>query len=184
MITIDQAAMTLNSKVNPPIARYQMWNSWDIDGTHSIEHIVAWVATVAGGAPGGKLKNLVIQCHGSPGCLYQPLLGNGTFNRTNVGTMNSWAGLIEKIWVVACRPAYIDPACGPTAFCNSDGNMFISEMARAAQCYVVASTETQLNVAKTYPFGKIPSYEGLVLSYGPGGGVTWSHRYPSSWQGE
>ncbi|MCB1826598.1 MAG: hypothetical protein KDJ54_19270 [Candidatus Competibacteraceae bacterium] len=181
MITIDQPAMTLNSKVTPPIARYQMWNSWDIDGTHTIAHIVAWVATVARGAPGGKLKNLVIQCHGSPGYIY---LGTGSFNRTNVSTMNSWAGLIEKIWVVACRPAYIDPTCGPTGFCASDGNLLISEMARAAQCYVVASTETQWNIAKTYPFGKIPSYEGLVLSYGPQGNVTWSHRYPSGWQGE
>jgi hypothetical protein len=44
-----------------------MWNTWDIDGTQTIEHIVAWVATVASGAPGGKLKNLVFQCHGTPG---------------------------------------------------------------------------------------------------------------------
>ncbi len=170
----------LNSVVNPPIARYQMWNTWDIDSSVPIQHIVDWVGSVARGAPGGKLKSLIFQCHGSPGVLY---IGAGTIDRTNVGLLAAWAGLIDKIWVVACQPAYIDPACGP-GFCTTDGNLFISQMARAASCYVVASTETQWNVAKTYPFGKLPSYEGLVLSYGPSGGVTWTNRYPSDWQGE
>lgn len=180
MITIEQPAMTLNAVTNPQIARYQMWNSWDIPSTETSQHIVLWVASVARSASGGKLKNLIIQCHGAPG---QLSIGQG-FNRSNVGLFQSLSGLVDKIWVVACQPAYIDPSCGSTAFCSSDGNMFISEIARAAQCYVVAPTETQINYGKTYPFGVIPSYEGLILSYGPGGGVTWSHRYPSSHQGE
>ena len=173
--------MTLNSKVNPPIARYQMWNTWDIDATHSPEHIVGWSATVARRATGGKLKNLVIQSHGAPGSVS---IGTSGFTRSNVPLFQALAGLVEKIWIVACQPAYIDPTCGSNTVCSTDGNLFISEIARHAQCYVVASTETQINYAMTYPFGRLPSFEGLVLSYGPGGNVTWSHRYPSNHQGE
>ena len=181
MITIEQPAMTLNSKVNPAIARYQMWNTWDVDNTNTPEHLVGWSATVARGAQGGKLKNLIIQCHGAPGRL---AIGSSGFDRNNIGLFQGLAGLVEKIWVVACQPAYIDPTCGSNTACLTDGNLFISEMARHAQCYVVASTETQIDYAQTYPFGQLPSFEGLVLSYGPGGNVTWSHRYPSSHQGE
>lgn len=181
MITIEQPAMTLNAVANPPIARYQMWNSWDVASSETSEHIVGWSATVARGASAGKLKNLIIQCHGAPGYIG---IGAG-FTRSNVRLFRDLAGLVEKIWIVACQPAYIDQSsCGNASFCGSDGNLFISEIARHAQCYVVAPTETQINRAMSYPFGRIPSYEGLVLSYGPEGNVTWSHRYPSSWQGE
>jgi hypothetical protein len=179
MITIEQPALVLNAVTNPQIARYQMWNTGDVHSNKPSQEVIGWIRIIAGGAPGGKLKNVIIQCHGAPGYL---AIGQG-FTRTNVGLFQGVAGLVDKIWVVACQPAYIDPTCG-TRFCSSDGNLFISEMARAAHCYVVAPTETQINRGMTYPFGVIPSYEGLVLSYGPGGDVTWSHRYPSGWQGE
>jgi hypothetical protein len=28
----------------------------------------------------------------------------------------------------------------------------------------------------------MPTFEGLLLSYGPRGDVTWSHRYSSDWR--
>lgn len=180
MITIQQPAMALNAVTTPEqIARYQMWNSWDVKRNEPSQHIISWVAEVARGAPGGKLKNLVIQCHGAQGHL---LIGQG-FNRKNVDLFAGLSGLVDKIWVVACKTAYIDPLCR-AAKCSHDGNAFCSEMAQAAQCTVVASTAEQINVRKTYPFGVIPSYEGMVLSYGPNGSVTWSHHYPSTHQGE
>jgi hypothetical protein len=49
------------------------------------------------------------------------------------------------------------------------------------QCYVVAPTEIQTEAVVTVPFGMMTSFEGLVLSYGPQGDVTWSHRNPSTW---
>jgi hypothetical protein len=61
--------------------------------------------------------------------------------------------------------------------------MFCSEIAKAAQCYVVASTELQvIGSNRTLPYGCLDTYEGLVLSYGPDGSVTWSHRYPSTYK--
>ncbi|HEX7815918.1 hypothetical protein [Dyella sp.] len=183
MISIEQPAMVLNAVTSPRIGRLQMWNSWDVSGATTARQIIDWVATVARGAEGGKLKNLVIHSHGIPGAI---LIGQG-FNRNNVGLFSGLSGLVDKIWLVACRPAYIDPSCNTTTgtgVCVSDGNMFVSAMARAASCYVVASTETQTELNQTYPFGVITTYEGLVLSYGPAGNVTWSRRYPSQWQGE
>ena len=60
--------------------------------------------------------------------------------------------------------------------------MFCCEIAKAAECYVVASTELQvIGVNRVLPYGHLDTYEGLVLSYGPGGNVTWSHRYPSTY---
>jgi hypothetical protein len=178
MITIEQPAMVLNANATPAIARYQMWNSWDVQGTHSPQHIIEWVASVAANAAGQKLKNLVIQCHGAPGFIG---IGQG-FSRANVNLFSGLAGKVDKIWIVACQPALISTAsCAPSAFCSTDGNLFISEMAKSAQCYVVAPTETQWNLAQTYQFGVIPSYEGLVLCYGPGGNITWQRRYPSDW---
>jgi hypothetical protein len=61
--------------------------------------------------------------------------------------------------------------------------MFCSEIAQAAQCYVVASTELQvIGVNRVLPYGCLDTYEGLVLSYSPDGSVSWSHRYPSTYQ--
>jgi len=119
----------------------------------------------------GKV-NVVINCHGSPGHL---LLGEG-IGRNDVQLFARWRGLVEKIWIVACKAAYIKSKGS-----NTDGNIFCSELAKHAECYVVAGTETQW-FRTSYPFGKIDSFEGLVLSYGPNGDVTWSHRYPSSWK--
>lgn len=62
----------------------------------------------------------------------------------------------------------------------SDGNVFCSSLAKKVQCYVVAATETQLELPVTVPMDMMTSFEGLVLSYGPEGNVTWSNRNPST----
>jgi len=180
MITIQQPAMVLNAITRPQIAEYQMWNTWKVNSGVSAEDIIRNCVTVARSTPGLKLKNLVIQCHGAPG---QIAIGQG-FNCSNVDLFANLRGLVEKIWIVACQPALIPSTCVAGNFCFEDGNLFISEMAQAAHCYVVAPTETQINRAMVYPFGVIPSYEGLVLSYDPSGNITWRHRYPSNHQGE
>jgi hypothetical protein len=177
MITLEQPSMALNDVRD--YAPGQMWNSWYIQPTDTREHIIEWVATVARGASGGKLKNIVFCCHGSPGYLQ---LGQG-FDRRHVPLFTHWAGLVDKIWIRACQFAYIqNPGATPTG----DGNLFCSAIAKNARCYVVASTELQYTKQTTpLPFGQLDSFEGLVLSYGPGGNVTWSHRYPShEWSGE
>lgn len=174
MITIEQQAMALNA--DDISRRYQMWNTWDLAANETVPHIFEWVRTVAEGAEGGKLRNLVINCHGAPGYL---AMGVGGVRRSNVEQFRQWRNKIDKIWLTACSPGFIQ---SPGA--ASDGNLFVSEIAQAANCYVVASTETQIFRANhTYPFGRIDTFEGLVLSYGPDGQVSWSHRYDSNWSG-
>lgn len=65
MIDVEQPAIALNSHDAP--GRVRMWNTWDVEQDTTREHIVEWVAQVARTTPGGKLKNIVINCHGKPG---------------------------------------------------------------------------------------------------------------------
>jgi hypothetical protein len=183
MFTLEQPSMSINSTdISWSVIR--MWNTWkDLDANVSRDHIVNWTATVARGAPGGKLHNVVINCHGLPGWVG---IGQG-FNRNHLGLFTAWAGLVEKIWFVACLVARIpttamqrDLDTNYSGLGASDGNIFCSQLAKNANCYVVAPTEEQRNRGG-YSTGRMPTYEGLLLSYGPGGGVTWSHRYASDW---
>jgi hypothetical protein len=182
MITLEQPSMALNS---PQISWSEilMWNTWKVGDGETREHIVEWVATVARGAPGGKLKNVIINCHGLPGWVG---IGQG-FNRTHLGLFKGWYGLVQNIWFVACLVARIPTAAYQTelntnysGFGTGDGNIFCSELAQHSGAYVVAPTEEQRNRGG-YGVGQLPAYEGLLMCYNPKGGVSWSYRYPSDW---
>lgn len=169
MITLEAPHMGLNDSRAP--AKVRMWNTWAVKKTDTPGHIINWVAAVARGAPGGKLKNVVFSCHGNASSLE---MGKG-FNRTHTGLFRGWAGLVEKIWFRACLVARIKK--------TADGNLFCSEIAKAAKCHVVASTELQVGfTGRVLPYGQLDTFEGLVLSYGPKGNVTWSNRYDSTYQ--
>jgi hypothetical protein len=184
MFTLEQPSMALNDTVGVPHSQIRMWNTWSVPQSDSRQHIIGWVKEVARGAPGGKLKNVVINCHGLPGSV---LIGEG-FSRSHTALFRDWAGFVDKIWFVACLVARIPtPAMQADldaryhAYNPSDGNIFCSEIARHAQAYVVAPTEEQRNRGG-YGIGQMPTFEGLLLSYGPRGDVTWSHRYSSDWR--
>lgn len=180
MITLEQPSMALNDERHGHMT-VRMWNTWGVRRNDTRQHIIDWVATVATRAQGRKLKNVVFSCHGAPGYLE---MGEG-FQREHATMFSRWAGLVEKIWFRACSVALIEGSGT-----NSDGNLFCSEIARFGRCYVVASTETQWTRPTIgdvvwrgghhrLPFGQLDSFEGLVLSYGPDGNVTWSQRYSS-----
>ncbi|QQS40464.1 MAG: hypothetical protein IPM63_13990 [Acidobacteriota bacterium] len=183
MFTLEQPSMALNS-VEISWSKILMWNTWEVDRAQTREHIVEWVATVAGGAPGGKLKNVVINCHGLPGWVG---IGQG-FNATHLGLFRQWRGLVFKIWFVACRVAETPTASVQaqlnsqySGFGTSDGHAFCSNLAQNANSHVYASTEVQRNRGG-YSLGQMPTFEGLCYSYSPNGRITWSHRYSSDWQ--
>jgi hypothetical protein len=177
MITLEGPHMGLNDSRSTNQVR--MWNTWNVTTTETVDHMIGWVAQVARTAPGGKLRNVVFRCHGGPAYLQ---CGAG-ISRGDTNKFRAWRGLVDKIWFSACLVGYITPgssgAPGPAA---GDGNMFCSEIARAAQCYVVAGTELQvIGVNRVLPYGCLDTYEGLVLSYSPAGNVSWSQRYPSTY---
>lgn len=172
MHRLERPSMALNDPRNHK--RFQMWNTWDIQRNETRRHMVEWVAEVARGATGRKLKNLILNCHGSPGYLE---LGEGVTN-TNVGDFSPWRGLIEKIWIPACQVALIPGSTPPG---QADGNVFCSNLAKTVGCYLVASTETQCSFPGNIERDMMPSFEGLILSYGPDGNVTWSSRNASTY---
>jgi len=182
MFTLEQPSMALNS-TEISWSKILMWNTWEVDRAQTREHIVEWVATVASGATGGKLKNVVINCHGLPGWVG---IGQG-FNTTHLGLFRQWAGKVDKIWFVACLVARIPDtqmqarlAANYPGFGAGDGNVFCSTLAQNANCHVYAPTEEQRNRGG-YTLGQMPTFEGLCLSYSPNGQITWSHRYSSNW---
>ncbi|TWS98449.1 hypothetical protein [Reyranella sp. CPCC 100927] len=180
MIDIEQPAMALNGHGAP--GRVRMWNTWDVKEGAPSEHIVGWVAQVARTAPGGKLKNIVINCHGEPGVL---LIGQG-FGGGTGALFSKWRGLVDNIWITACEAAKIDERTssvgGISVTWYRDGNIFCSEMAKQAGCFVIVSTELQAGPkGDRLPYGKIDSYEGLTLKYDPTGKICWQRRYPSTY---
>lgn len=178
MIKLDGPHMGLNDSRSTNQVR--MWNTWNVTTTESIEHMIGWVASVARGAPGGKLRHVVFRCHGSPAYLH---CGAG-IGRSDTARFQAWRGLVDKIWFSACLVASITPStCGSAGPASGDGNLFCSEIARAARCYVVASTELQvIGVNRVLPYGCLDTFEGLVLSYAPDGSASWNQRYPSTYR--
>ncbi len=177
MIHLESPHMGLNDSRSTNSV--QMWNTWNITTTETVQHMVDWVAEVAGSAPGGKLKNVVFRCHGAPGYLQA---GAG-IRRENVARFSAWRDLVDKVWFSACLVARIPAPAAQGAGGGSSGHVFCQEFARAAQCYVVAPTELQvIGRNRTLPYGCLDTFEGLVLSYNPQGEVSWSHRYPSTYE--
>jgi len=180
--------MGLNDARAP--VRVQMANTWEVAADTSCSHIIEWVAHVAREAPGGRLASLVISCHGAPAYMQ---LGQG-FGMGQVDLFRGWAGLIGKIWIRACLVGRIvteaSASEGDGIFFSQmnmtgNGDAFLRAMGRQTGAHIVASTEAQVsgryNRTNALPLGKLDTYEGLVLSYPPGGGgASWSHRYPST----
>ncbi|MEM7422708.1 MAG: hypothetical protein AAF334_03240 [Pseudomonadota bacterium] len=176
MITIEQPALGLNAATGHHVF-VRMWNTGNVSATKPPNEIAEWIKLVALGAPGGKLKNVVLCCHGSPG---QISLGTGIaigdvphFRRLATAT----GSLVDKFWIRACAVAQHNAGGGA-----NDGHSFVQAFARATKSYVVVSTETQWSHGRTLPFGRIDGFEGLVLSYDPTGTISWQRRYRSGWR--
>jgi hypothetical protein len=98
MITIPQPAMVLNAE-NAPGPHYKMTNSMEVPAGDTPDHYLGWAAIVAKGFTGGKMKALVLNCHGRPAHLG---LGLG-IGWTEVPLFEKHLkGLVDDLWIVAC----------------------------------------------------------------------------------
>jgi len=159
MIYLDPPHMVLNAQ-NVPGPDYKMWNTWRVPSTEPPAKICGWPAIVAAGAPGGKLKNLVFNCHGLPGKLF--VGSTWAFDWTDIPRFAVLAGLVENIYLVACE---IVSFTG-----GHDGNMFCCGIAKTAACNVFASDSDQsTGLWPTIPYGYIDGYEGKVWKWKPDG---------------
>lgn len=175
MIDLEQPSLGLNAQTGHHVF-VQMWNTGNVPSSKTPAEIAEWIRIIATGAPGGKLKNVVFCCHGSPGSIG---LGTGisSGDLPEFGRLAPRSGpLVEKFWIRACRVARHSAGGG-----SSDGHRFVSDFARTTKAYVVVSTELQWSRPRTLPFGQLDGFEGLVLSYDPRGRISWQHRYRSGW---
>lgn len=168
-IRIPQPSMALNSGYNPVGRAYKMWNTWEVSDDTPAEHVVDWVACVAGSAPDGYLRVVVINAHGNAAWMR---LGTG-FSRRNVGVFGRWHDKVANIWLIVCETAKVVPAD-----LKRDGNLFCSAMAKASGAYVVASSNFQYPDHVSMPWGCVDAWEGRVVRYEPEhGSIDWHHDY-------
>lgn len=154
--------------------RFRMRYSYIVGQTESVQSMAQRLVNAAALTPHGRLNDVVICAHGSPDSIQ---LGAGI----RQGSVDAFGapliGKVRKIWITSCR----------TASTASPGSSVPARLARAAHCYVVAATETQVSAQVpgwTAPYGMIGDYEGLTLTFGPTGRVVRRRRYPSVWQDE
>jgi hypothetical protein len=163
MIRIEQPALALHSH-DVPGYKYKMEYTVKLPKDAKIVNIVTTILLHTKIASGNFLKNVVINCHGSPGHLH---IGEGnTINSHNVGLMKMLrigGQKIGTIWIVACE------AAGYPKSIVQIGAYFCAEMARAAGCYVVASNQLQYVNPGFYlrfcPPNCIDNYEGMVYRW-------------------
>ncbi len=139
----------------------------------SRQNIVGAVANLARDGQGGKLKSLVLNCHGAAGYL---IMGEGFWN-VHTGMFQAWQGLVDTIWITACEIASRVPNPNVPAQ-SGDGFLFCQQMAINARCNVVASLHTQWVPRQTIPNGSVDSFEGRLLCWKPDGNVAWARLYP------
>jgi hypothetical protein len=179
VIKIKQPAMALNAE-DVPGAKYKMYNTWNVPSTDTPEHILGWTGSVARAAPGGYLPSLIINCHGYYGTGsdghsvggFGLKLGTGIF-RVDAPKFAALAATVSCIWITACGTARISGAP------SGDGHAFCSQIAIAANAYVIAATTHQVGDL-WLPFGYIDDFEGLVVRYNPKGRIDWSQSYRRS----
>ena len=180
--SMEQPSMVLNDSRHE--SQLQMWNTRFVRETDTLANIFENIVAVAKGAPGGKLKNLIFNCHGHPGFLQ---MGEGIDRVSAIifRMLSRPKPMVDTIWFRACQAARIEQ---PNAPVQGDGNLFCSEIAQYAQCFVVASTTDQKahKYVKVHPYGCIDEWEGTVLYYGRKGNVVDSETHPawSMWTSE
>ncbi len=167
MITLSPPHAALNDPRAPAIAR--MRYTYFVGRTESRQSIIDRIVHAASLTPHDRLNNVVISRHGNASYLE---LGEG-FLAGHASLFSAWRGHVRKVWLRACLVAQRDAA----------GHSLAAGIARAARCHVVASTESQLEVAgRRLPYGRLDTFEGLVVNFGPSGRVTWRQRYSSGYQ--
>jgi hypothetical protein len=180
MIKVPFPHMALNAD-DLPGEHFEMWNTGRVPKSKSAYQIADWIATVARGAPGGKLETVIFNCHGKPGRL---LIGQG-ITRYNVHEFYILRSLVERIWIVACKVAKVKKA-GTV----SDGYYFCRRLARKSGAFVIASTIDQTQIVSgsyrnsmctpidNIPYGYIDDWEHPIFCWNPKGEiVSYSFAY-------
>lgn len=167
MITIPQNSLVINDARKSQT--YNMKYTLTIDFSILSKSWIVDASQFA--ARNTNISEIVINCKGGPGYLE---IGNEKFELKDAHLFSKLKGFgINKIWFVTSELAQVQPK-GKN---NRDGEAFISAIAKAADCYVVASSAKQTSSVKNYPPNKLDSFEGLVKSFDPKGKISWHKDY-------
>ena len=171
MYAIEQPAMALNdSRLTPKL---EMTVTRLVQPDEGVSSILGAVVAAAKAQPGGRLKNLLFNCHALPAQLQMGVgIDRNLTDRFKILAPDN-KPLVDTIYFVACMIARID---GPGSM--TDGNLFCCEVAQYARCTVVASTAVQTTGYRWAPYGMLHKFEGTTLVYGPKGNVVSSFTNP------
>lgn len=153
MIMMKQPSLVLHSH-NVPGYKYKMWATWTVPKTLPVSTLVGWIEFAIDKSPEYYLRNVIINCHGSPGHLS---IGKGV----GVYDLDPFKRLRQKqaigrIWIVACEVHKTS---------SSLGHDFCTALAKASACSVAAADALQYVNESAIPYGYIDDYEGNVYVY-------------------
>ena len=155
MISMEQPSLVIHSH-NVPGYKYQMDITWTAPATLTPSVLVGWIEIAINRTPEFYLKNVIINCHGSPGYLS---IGTGLgIHDLEPFTRLRQMGSIGRIWLVACKVH--DTRSGL-------GRDFCSKLAQKSGASVAAADELQyVNFPWVWlPYGYIDDFEGALYVY-------------------
>jgi hypothetical protein len=169
MIKIPQPSMVLNAPDFP--ARCTMRVTYDVDPQEAPDIYLRQVRQAAMRQPGGRLRYLIINCHGiyrsltggpgdRPSGGYGLSLGKGLFthNAEVFGLLRSGgpgsAPLVEKIFITSCGASAVSPQNGMG---DGDGERMCKKIAKHSGAMVFGADIIQ--VFGIDAFGQLPPYQ-------------------------
>lgn len=150
-----------------PDCRYKMkLGGDDINQKQDLRNVLGNVKAIAE-ANGGKIKALVINCHGSPGSLW---IGNDRITIYNVNLFSIIQDKFDEIYITACGVAW-----------GFTGTTFCKQLSRLTNAIIHASMQDQegepINVFRKKLRNKIDPFEGPVYTHYPDGCIEKSIKY-------
>lgn len=179
-IEIPQPSIALNSH-DVPGTKYDMWETWNVPANNTASDIML-KSMILGICADEDMKCLVINCHGNYGkgtnsSGNPKLISTGGFglslgqgiNLNNVNEFGQIRDMFKCIVIIACGTATVT---NPGQ--HGDGSLLCSEIARAANAYVIAPKTLQLGTKMKLPKNHIDNFEGVVVRYNTSGALDGS----------
>lgn len=158
MIKLEKQALALNAE-KVPGPDYRMNQTVKLSSAATAVEVVNHINAAANVAE-GRLANVVINTHGSPGVAH---LGEGTYLRiSDIGLFKQVSGKIGTLWFTGCQ--------------IGSGAVFCAQLAVTAGCFVVAADVYQyVNPGfylRLFPQNCIDDYEGVAYRWDVAGNKT------------
>lgn len=173
-ITVPQPAMAVHGH-KVPNWKYQMFNTRYVGEDETLDKLCSDIYAVARGAPGGRLRTLVFNCHGSLGSVRLSKKARLTKKTVATNNFSKLKPYVDHIILVACKVIGVRRGNNKD-FWNDDGVNLCYVLAGQTGARVYASNELQYVDLPGRLFGgwgDIDHLEGDILCMPPTGYATW-----------